>query len=169
MKTPTGRLALWALSLQAQDLRIDYISGKKNVIADTLSRPPREVAEATTNLVSVELPTMSAKDIWEQQMADPDTRKIIVGLEDTPNGIEFKKWADRGYLMSNGVLYRYNPDIDEEEPQLVIAASGIPEVLHEYHDTPTAGHYGIERTYQRIARRFYWPGMRKAITEHVGH
>lgn len=168
LKTPTGRLARWALSLQAQDLRIDYISGKKNVIADTLSRPPREVAEATTNLVSVELPTMSAKDIREQQMADPDTSKIIVGLEDTPNGIDFKKWADRGYLMSNGVLYRYNPDIDEEEPQLVIAASGIPEVLHEYHDTPTAGHYGIERTYQRIARRFYWPGMRKAITEHVG-
>ncbi|XP_048525456.1 uncharacterized protein LOC109534254 isoform X3 [Dendroctonus ponderosae] len=72
------------------------------------------------------------------------------------------------YLMSNGILYRYNPDTDEEEPQLVIGTSQITDILHEYHDSPTAGHYGIERTLQRISRRFYWPGMRKSIAEYVG-
>ena len=37
----------------------------------------------------------------------------------------------------------------------------------EYHDSPTAGHYGIDRTIHRIASRYYWTGMRRYITHYV--
>ncbi|KAJ8980343.1 hypothetical protein NQ317_019230 [Molorchus minor] len=40
-------------------------------------------------------------------------------------------------------------------------------VLREYHDAPTAAHYGADRTLQRIAKRYYFPGMRRYITEYV--
>ncbi|GFT43526.1 retrovirus-related Pol polyprotein from transposon 297 [Trichonephila clavipes] len=39
LKSPTGRLARWALQLQSFNLNMEYIPGKSNVIADMLSRP----------------------------------------------------------------------------------------------------------------------------------
>lgn len=168
LKTPTGRLARWALSLQAFDLHIDYITGKKNVIADTLSRPVLDESPDSINMISVDMPSKPASDVRAEQLEDPELRKIITDLESSATSTDFKKWAERGYIMSNGILFRYNPDIDEEEPQQVIPSNQIPHILREYHDLETAGHYGIERTYQRIARRYYWMGMRRNITDYVG-
>lgn len=36
LKSPTGRLARWALALQPYDLQIDYVPGRTNFIADML-------------------------------------------------------------------------------------------------------------------------------------
>ena len=40
LKTPTGRLARWALQLQSYNLKFEYLPGRHNIIADTQSRPP---------------------------------------------------------------------------------------------------------------------------------
>ena len=37
-----------------------------------------------------------------------------------------------------------------------------------FHNDPTAGHYGVERTLHRIAARYYWPTMRKDVRLYVG-
>ncbi|GFX90565.1 retrovirus-related Pol polyprotein from transposon 297 [Trichonephila clavipes] len=42
LKSPTGRLARWALQIQSYNLTIDYIPGRSNFIADLLSRPTSE-------------------------------------------------------------------------------------------------------------------------------
>lgn len=165
LKSPSGRLARWSLSLQEFDLRIDYISGRCNVIADTLSRPI--VEETLIATITIDLPTISPKDLRQQQLEDPELNKIIVCLENPTTEVDFKKWSERGFLMCNGVLYKFTPDIDEEEPQLVAPKSRIPKILHDYHDADVSGHYGVEKTIQRISGRYYWPGMRRTITEHV--
>jgi hypothetical protein len=56
------------------------------------------------------------------------------------------------------VLYRYSQDNDDHERT---------RVLKQYHDSPTAGHYGIERTHHRIQQRYYWPGMRRYIADYL--
>ena len=38
-KTPTGRIARWALQIQQYNIKIEYTPGKSNAIADMLSRP----------------------------------------------------------------------------------------------------------------------------------
>ncbi|UYV72148.1 K02A2.6-like, partial [Cordylochernes scorpioides] len=44
------------------------------------------------------------------------------------------------------------------------------EVLEHLHDAPTAGgHLGFLRTYDRIRRRFYWPGLYRSVKRYVGH
>lgn len=67
--------------------------------------------------------------------------------------------------MTGGVLYRYNAD--HEEAQLVVPQHERERILQELHDAPTAGHNGIKRTYQRIAARYYFTGMKKYIAEYI--
>ena len=69
--------------------------------------------------------------------------------------------------MNQGVLYRYAPDSESDEAQLVVPSHERERVLKEYHDDPTAGHYGAEGTYQRVSQRYYFTGMRKFIAEYV--
>lgn len=167
LKSPTGRLARWALALQPYSLQIDYTPGRTNFIADMLSRPlvPEEME---ANLVVVDLPHDNAPNIREKQLDDPEVEKIIRCFENPqPEAVDFKRWTERGYFMHDGVLYRFNPDEDEEEPQLVVPKSEITRILMEYHDSPLSGHCGVERTLQRIAKRYYWPGMKKSIANHV--
>ena len=93
-------------------------------------------------------------------------RKIIEALEEgSPE--RTSPWTSRGYLLNQGVLYRYTQDDDTDEAQLVIPEQERTRVLKENHDSPTAGHYGVEHTLQKIRRYHYWPGMRNSVAQHV--
>src|SRR3954470_9684975 len=41
------------------------------------------------------------------------------------------------------------------------------QILHDHHDTPMAGHQGIERTYAAAHKLFYWPQMNNDVQEYV--
>ena len=40
-------------------------------------------------------------------------------------------------------------------------------VFEEYHSSPSAGHEGVLKNYQRLKRGFYWIGMKKDIKSWV--
>lgn len=77
------------------------------------------------------------------------------------------RWAERGYVLANCILYLWSPDQDTEEPQLVIPASFRDVILQQYHNSPVGGHYVIERTLQKISSKYYFIGMRSFIIDHV--
>lgn len=169
LRSPSGRLARWALQLQPYNLQIHYTPGKANVVADTLSRPPQANSEDPVtdfNFISLDLPTIDASSLREAQQADPELKKILdafnAGDQETT-----APWTSRGYLCSQGILYRYSPDDDVEEAQLVIPTDLKTKILHDHHDASTAGHYGAERTLHKILQKFYWPGIRRDVTKYV--
>jgi hypothetical protein len=41
------------------------------------------------------------------------------------------------------------------------------DALFSAHDSLTAGHFGIRRTIELISRDFWWPSLRKSVTEYV--
>ncbi|GFW21079.1 hypothetical protein TNCV_2703191 [Trichonephila clavipes] len=163
LKSPTGRLARWALEIQSLNLKVQYIPGKANVVADMLSRPVTQEEESfcKENITIADMPTRSCKDVREAQLKDDNLNKIIDSFESPLKTEEYANWTERGFLMNQGVLYRYVPDADSAEAQLVIPTAERELIMERHHNDPMAGHYGEEGTFQKIARRYYWTGMRK--------
>ncbi|GFS73670.1 retrovirus-related Pol polyprotein from transposon 412 [Trichonephila clavipes] len=57
---------------------------------------------------------------------------------------EYANWTERGFLMNQGVLYRYVPDADSAEAQLVIPTAERELIMERHHNDLLAGHYGEE-------------------------
>ena len=62
------------------------------------------------------------------------------------------------------------PDVSVEDEwavkhQIVIPKSYRQEILSMAHETPLAGHMGINKTSQKILNHFYWPSLRKDVVE----
>lgn len=67
----------------------------------------------------------------------------------------------KGYSINQGVLRFKGRLVIPERSQLVKI------LLHEYHDSPLGGHSGDFKTYQRLAREWYWPGMHRKVQQYV--
>ena len=118
LKSPSGRLAQWALQIQSYNLTINYIPGRSNFIAELLSRPVCEHSSTDSCqicAVSVEIPTTSPAELRQSQLEDDDLRKIITAFESPEKEVDCATWTGRGCIMNRGVVYRYSPDLEEEE------------------------------------------------------
>lgn len=173
IKIPSGRLARWAMKIQSYDLDIEYTPGKVNMVADTFSRPVSHESEVLSPSscdicpVVVDLPRQKPEDLREAQLRDPDVSKIIADFEAQLDNPEASlRWTDRGYYLSQGILYRFDPDGESEEPQLVVPESLRAELMKELHDSPTAGHWGLERTLQKIKQNYYFKNMRSFVAHY---
>lgn len=169
LKTPSGRLARWALRLQGLNMKVTYTPGKQNVVADCLSRPfchhsENQICAVCT--VTVNLPSLGYTNFRQEQLSDPECKKIVDALESSDE-CDTKRWMERGFSLINGVLYHHDDDSDLEDPQLVVPSHCRERVMKQFHDSPTSGHCGVDRTFRVIADRFYFPGMRKFIKEYV--
>ena len=69
-----------------------------------------------------------------------------------------------GYEEKLGRLYRRNK---EGKLLKVLKKNEIDSVLWMMHNHPTAGHFGIENTYEKIKQRFYWNGMLEDIKQYI--
>jgi hypothetical protein len=66
-----------------------------------------------------------------------------------------------GYEIRDNLLM-FNGTIEVPED------SNLKRLIMTYcHDTPLAGHFGVFKTYDLVARTFHWPGMRNYIKKYV--
>jgi hypothetical protein len=76
-------------------------------------------------------------------------------------------WRHWDRLESHsGMLYRRWTSDEETRCQLVVPESKQREILHYFHDVPSAGHLCAEKTLQKIKQDYYWPGMKQDTQEY---
>ncbi|XP_070155191.1 uncharacterized protein [Polyergus mexicanus] len=151
LKNPTGRLARWALELLEYDYVIEHRKGALHHVPDALSR----VYESAEELCAVAI----TGDEWY------DTR--VRNVENEP-----RKYP--GWRIENDQLYfrKPNPVIsqivdDLEQWKRVLPKKSRLDVIRASHDTPQAGHLGTEKTYQRVAKQYYWPRMFREVANYT--
>ena len=106
--------------------------------------------------------SISKSNLIDAQMSDPEIASLSAQACDEK---EIAKHAI-GYYVKNGILVRkWRPTdvcVDDEwsvRNQIVIPKTYRAEVLSLAHETPLAGHLGINKTHEKIIRHFYWPGI----------
>ncbi|GFS54092.1 hypothetical protein TNCV_2526601 [Trichonephila clavipes] len=157
LKDPSGRLARWALRLQEHDFDVKYKTGKKHSDADALSRNPvEEETETPDNFLAV----TTSMNLAMEQKKDQDLAKLKL-LSNSSKNEEFR--------FIDGILCRKNFDPDGKLWLPVIPKHLRADILRHFHDAPTAGHLGFAKTYDRIRKRFYWPGMYRNVVRYVMH
>lgn len=153
LKNPQGRLGRWALRLQQFDYTVVHRKGKENVVPDALSRL---IVDEDIELNCVKLEEI--RDKWYVKMCNR--------VKNSP--LNFPKWR-----ISDSKLYKYTeldfPELRHNEDfwKLVVPKERRRQIIRNCHDVPTAGHLGIYKTFNRVARLYYWPQMKYDISRYV--
>ena len=111
---------------------------------------------------------LSTSNLINEQKNDPEIAILI------QQAFDEREIADQamGYFIKNDILMRKwrPPDVNVDDEwavryQIVIPKPYREEVLSLAHETPLSGHLGINKTYEKTIRHFYWPGVRKSVVE----
>lgn len=156
LTNPTGRLARWGVRLSAFNFIIKHRRGKENVIPDTLSRiyPLAVISDGTSNPDPITPPMTN--DAWYLNIFEGCQRSPV----SYPN-----------YRIENGKLFRYMKNKNflttEFDWKEVAPAESRAAILSNNHSEPTCAHFGILKTYKRLALRYYWPRMHADVCDFI--
>ena len=152
--------------MQDYNFIIQHIPGENNK-SDALSRRPDydQGTNDNTNItvlsphLFVNTTTLSCLFARAATLSSIDDRARSHQLQQPKL---LKKWATTYPLKQTGELYWYGDRL------VVVEDISLKRgVISLYHDSPTAGHPGISNTTWAIARDFWWPAMKKDVTEYV--
>ncbi|GFV37803.1 retrovirus-related Pol polyprotein from transposon 412 [Trichonephila clavipes] len=88
-----------------------------------------------------------------------------------PNLVKLSRNSSKNeeFIFIDGILCRKNFDPDGKLRLPVTPTHLRADILRHFHDASTAGHLGFVKTYDRICKRFYWPGMYRNAVRYIMH
>ncbi|MCH83701.1 retrotransposon protein [Trifolium medium] len=141
----------WLEFLKNYDFKLSYHPGKVNVVADALSRKSLH---------------MSSLMVKELELIE-EFRDLSLVCEVTPRSVKL------------GMLKLTNPFLEEikecqKRDQKMMERVCVPDVpelkkmiLEEGHRSGLSIHPGVTKMYQDLKKLFWWPGMKRQISEFV--
>ena len=192
-QTMNAKVNNWAVELEQFNLKMQWIMGSKNTLADSLSRLLEVCPEAAKQSepagqefgcvcfdelepVRVEyIEVVETVQITENE----NFKEIQLPLKNSQmqqlqrhddfcreiaRKLSLNKHMNKLFMMKQGIVYRLWCENNKTEECIV-----VPEVLRNpllmlAHNY--SGHNGFRRTYNALKRQYYWPGMRKHILKH---
>ncbi|KAG3150068.1 hypothetical protein PI124_g23442 [Phytophthora idaei] len=179
VKSPhiSQRMARWLSFFAECDFRVEYKHGRLNVVADALSRrPDYAVKTADVNRMGVEsvsAPSSSLiDDVKAAYASDADAMQLL-SYASAPSDEARRKLAP--HLRARAHRYRVHEGrllysaVDDDVIRIVVPndCDLRMRIMYEYHDAPTAGHPGREKTYVLLTRDFYWNHLYKWVRKYV--
>ncbi|XP_034567353.1 uncharacterized protein LOC117832370 [Notolabrus celidotus] len=125
-----------------------------------------EVSGADSVLVPDTLLSVSHGDLAAEQRADPSLRQLFDAVLCPEEGSS----AAGGYVLQGELLVRkwlaHGEDfVGEPVFQVVVPEKFRGEVLKTSHDQ--SGHLGVRKTYNYILRYFFWPRMKRDVSQYI--
>ena len=173
-----GLLARWALAIQEYEFTITYRRGHENGNADALSRrtyPDVQLIAATSQTPSL------TETLHQQQLSDPTIQHLHTALSHAspthapPQSSEWRRSPLSRYkqlwpqlFLHDGIVcrqYAPNPNLPPVTVP-IIPASQRSSLFKQYHDIPSAGHLGFEKTAAKLRQVGYWVGMLQDIAKY---
>ncbi|KAF1334018.1 reverse transcriptase, partial [Globisporangium splendens] len=171
VKTPhlSQRMARWFSFFAEYNFVVHYKPGKTDILADALSRRP-----------DYDPKTKSGDTDGACRLCE-DVQAIAVRAATTDLLKYFKDPSDKAlqglpsrtrsrvhrFRVHNGLLY-YAVEQGDTARVVVPNDEGLRHrLLYEYHDSPSGGHLGREKTFLSLSRDYYWPHMYKWVRKYV--
>jgi hypothetical protein len=134
----------WVTKLFGYDYEIIYKKGKENVVVYALSH--KYEGEGSFFYLSFIVPEW-LQTILQEWLQDPKSLQLIQKLQSSA-------LAPPGYSWIHDEL-RYKGNLYLSKQSKLKST-----ILSELHATPTIGHSGFTKTYDRVKRSFFWDGMK---------
>lgn len=153
------KIARWWVQLQEFDCEIEYRPGDKMSHVDALSRAPLDTKLEDLHVIDV-LNVTTEDWISTVQSSDDEVRRIkeILTDPDTPNVVD----TFQNYKLKNGRVYRI---VADNTLRWVVPRGSRWQIVKANHDD--VGHFGIEKTLDRIRALYWFPKMRAFVTKYV--
>lgn len=187
--TPDIAMLRWIAYIRSLNPVLTHITGKKNSVADMLSRArfmceeemvAQEIGEDYEEkdygyIMAIGGSNFNDGDLsFKVDLYEGSLRDIGMYLSTLKKNTD---WSDKtfknirhqsyNYLLRDGLLWK-RPKRKDGIPLRVVGDSKTKnQVLKEFHDTLWAGHRGIWATYNKIKERYWWKGLYKDVEEFV--
>ncbi|KAG3181680.1 hypothetical protein PC128_g15006 [Phytophthora cactorum] len=179
VKSPhiSQRMKRWLSLFAEYDFQVECKPGRLNVVTDALSRgPDYAVKTADANRIGVErvsAPSLSLIDDVKAAYASVADAKQLLSYASAPSDEARRKLAP--HLRARAHRYRVHEGlllysaVDDDVIRIVVPNDYDlrMRIMYEYHDTPTTGHPGREKTYLLLTRDFYWNHQYKWMRKYV--
>ncbi|GFN98823.1 gypsy retrotransposon integrase-like protein 1 [Plakobranchus ocellatus] len=96
------------------------------------------------------------EDLEKEQQSDPTLETVRAKAKNN----------NETYYTYNGIIFRRTNNKSDFD-QIVLPKSMRQEVLQACHDSPIAGHLGINATKKRVCSRFTWPSIIRDVNKYV--
>ena len=153
------KLANWALKLAEFEFDIVHVPSTNNQISDFFSRLHESV-----NTVTFLEPSMSNSEILKEQKIDIEMKHAFEYLKEKRNFDvsslgSLKRYRKFLTIGDGGILLWKN--------KIVLPGRFRKEILSISHDHPTAGHFGVARSWKNVTQKYFWPGAQDDVVNWV--
>jgi hypothetical protein len=189
LQDPSRRQGRWVDILQGHDFECLYIKGQDNP-ADAFTRVPwvDSIVDEDDQPIRQPLVVLRTMKVALQDMGvaikvsasklqewQADTLKILAQPAKTPplyrtimeSYVADPNFQSLDWIQSNSLTYKEGLYYKDHRVAVPNVLGTKIDVLVEHHDSLMGGHMGIDKTTERIARLFWWPGMHLDIENHV--
>jgi hypothetical protein len=187
--TPDIAMLRWIAYIRSLNPILVHISGKKNSVADMLSRAryiceeemeTQEIGEDEEDegygyVQASEGENTSGKnlafkeDLYEGKLKDIGIYLSTMKRQEGWTDKAFKsiRHQSYNYILRDSFLWKRPKRKDGVPLKVVDDEETKSQILKEFHDTLWAGHRGVWATYHKIKERYWWKGIYKDVEEFV--
>jgi hypothetical protein len=142
----------WVTKILGYDFEIVYKKGKKNVVADALSRNDEDI-EVFLCAISIIQPNwiIEARDEWKN---DKKVWTLIQRLQQYSSASDTFTWKNDSLWYKYRLYLCKNSQLKQK-------------VLLELHTSLVGGHSGFLKTYHRVKKDFFWDGLKTDVQRFV--